>query len=728
MPTHNRRAFVPQAILYFLRQDYPDKELIIIDDGSDSVRDLIPFDERIRYFHLSERISVGAKRNLACERARGEIIAHWDDDDWHAPHRLRYQVEALSRAEADLCGINRLLFYDLKEACGWQYIYPDGHRLWLSGSSLCYRRAAWQSNPFEDVDIGEDARFVWSGRAERIIVLPDSTFHVGIIHHNNVSPKETTGAYWRRYRAAAIKKLLGPDWDFYDRRVKDPDRGLASINTVDAETQPTPIRNVFACLVHESRECIFDLVRNLRYHDPASTILLYNGSKNPNLLDGFPFEQDGVLVHPSPQPMRWGWLHGFALDCMRFAVDNLPFDSLTIVDSDQLGIRSGYSDYLGRYLMDRADVGMLGNAPDPQPQTTRIPPAAQAWKEFDLWRPLLDQFEQGEEKFVHWSFWPSTVFLSDAARELIRLFATNERLQSIMKCSRVWATEEVILPTLVALLGYRIVANPCDHSYVKYRASYTLRQIQEAFERPGAYWVHPVPRCYDDELRKYIRKEFFNYVKPAIGGDVMEISKPESDAGLLLTCPILASMRKVEGWLEDEEADLLISATAKALSHLAEPHAIVEIGSYCGRSTIVLGSVARSISPKTRVYAIDPHDGVVGALDQQISVGEPTLHKFKRNISEAGLSNTVEIIQKHSFEVLWDKPISLLLIDGLHDYTNVARDFYHFENRVVPDGYVVFHDYADYYPGVVAFVNEILNSGKYSRLLCVKSLMVVQKR
>jgi hypothetical protein len=35
MPTNNRRTFVPKAIEFFLRQDYPNRQLIIIDDGSD---------------------------------------------------------------------------------------------------------------------------------------------------------------------------------------------------------------------------------------------------------------------------------------------------------------------------------------------------------------------------------------------------------------------------------------------------------------------------------------------------------------------------------------------------------------------------------------------------------------------------------------------------------------------------------------------------------------------
>jgi hypothetical protein len=59
------------------------------------------------------RQSLGLKRNLACEEAGGPIIAHWDDDDWYASHRLSYQVEALVREDADACGIATVLFYEI---------------------------------------------------------------------------------------------------------------------------------------------------------------------------------------------------------------------------------------------------------------------------------------------------------------------------------------------------------------------------------------------------------------------------------------------------------------------------------------------------------------------------------------------------------------------------------------------------------------------------------------
>jgi ADP-heptose:LPS heptosyltransferase/2-polyprenyl-3-methyl-5-hydroxy-6-metoxy-1,4-benzoquinol methylase len=217
MPTHNRRALVRQAIRYFLRQDYEPKELIVVDDGTDAVGELMPDEGRVRYVRLSQRMSVGAKRNLACEQARGEIIAHWDDDDWHAPRRLRYQVEALVREGTEVCGIQQLLFFDAAAQRAWRYVYPPTQRFWLAGSTLCYRRDFWARNRFADVNVGEDARFVWNGRPERMTVLPDHTFHVGLIHAHNVSRKQTAGVYWRPEPFAEIRRLLGADWQFYAR-------------------------------------------------------------------------------------------------------------------------------------------------------------------------------------------------------------------------------------------------------------------------------------------------------------------------------------------------------------------------------------------------------------------------------------------------------------------------------------------------------------------------------
>jgi glycosyltransferase involved in cell wall biosynthesis len=100
MPTRNRRRFVAQSVWYFLRQDYEARELVVVDDGEDRIDDLLPEDGRIRYVHIGGRRPLGEKRNIACEQARGDLIAHWDDDDWNAPNRLSAQIAALATPAA----------------------------------------------------------------------------------------------------------------------------------------------------------------------------------------------------------------------------------------------------------------------------------------------------------------------------------------------------------------------------------------------------------------------------------------------------------------------------------------------------------------------------------------------------------------------------------------------------------------------------------------------------
>lgn len=221
MPTYNRRGFVPRAIEYFLRQDYADSELLIVDDGSDPVRDLVPANGRVRYVALPSRLSLGAKRNLACEQAAGDIILHWDDDDWHAPRRVRYQVEALLEHGADVCGINQILFYDCRNQAAWLYAYPPAERFWLYGSSLCYRRVFWDRHRFEDVNIGEDTRFVWQSSGARMVALADSTFHVSIIHGGNISAPWPSGGFWRRCDDDVVHRLLSTDAGFAET-ARDP--------------------------------------------------------------------------------------------------------------------------------------------------------------------------------------------------------------------------------------------------------------------------------------------------------------------------------------------------------------------------------------------------------------------------------------------------------------------------------------------------------------------------
>ncbi|WP_164018275.1 glycosyltransferase [Pyxidicoccus trucidator] len=516
-------------------------------------------------------------------------------------------------------------------------------------------------------------------------------------------------------------------------------------------------RNIFACLVHESPECVIDLVRNLHHLDPDSRILLYNGGRDAGLLQGFPFERYNAVVHPTPRPMKWGWLHDFALDCFRFALEHEPFDAMTIVDSDQLGLRPGYSGFLGDFLKTNPGAGLLGNVQTPQGPGNRAAPAVNARRELDLWRPFLRKFPQGEAQFVHWTFWPSTVFSADAARDLVKLWDGDPQLNDILRRSRIWATEEVLFPTLVALLGHRVLTSPCNYDLVRYRVRYSLRQLDAAMANPAAFWAHPIPRRPDDPLRTYVRSRYSGYEGAArearnvapetraveVGDVAPEAHAVEGRNGtpvqeetagaetnrprLLLTWPILAEMRKVEGWLSDEEADLLIAASSHALASLPAPHAVVEVGSFCGKATVILGRVAESLGSTAPVHAIDPGDGVVGSRDGGLRHLGPTREKLQQTLQQAGLASRVRVHFESAPAVPWSEPIGFLLVDGLHDYASVAADFHHLEPWLATGGLAAFHDCADYFPGVKRFVQDLLRGGRFRRVHTAGTLVVMEK-
>lgn len=220
MPTCDRRRFVPHAVEWFLRQDYGRLELLVLDDGADPVADLMPDDGRVRYVRREARLPIGAKRNLMAELAAGDIIVHWDDDDWSAPWRVTYQVAALVSRGAELCGLSRVRFYDPAAGRGWEYCYPEGTRPWVYGATLCYWKAFWRGNPFPEIHVGEDTRFVWSDRVRHLLAVEDLRFYVGTMHPANTSPKRTNDSRWTPRPAGDIEAIVGADWPRYRAAVE----------------------------------------------------------------------------------------------------------------------------------------------------------------------------------------------------------------------------------------------------------------------------------------------------------------------------------------------------------------------------------------------------------------------------------------------------------------------------------------------------------------------------
>jgi predicted O-methyltransferase YrrM len=467
----------------------------------------------------------------------------------------------------------------------------------------------------------------------------------------------------------------------------------------------TAPRHLFACLVHERPDCVADLVANLRRFDPASEVLLYNGGRDGALLAG----RFDAHVHPRPRVLQRGRLHEFALDCVEYGLEAIGFDAMTIVDSDQLLVRQGWSEAVAARI---GGAGMLTATPARQPPDTPLWTPRAAYAERALWEPLLAGLPRGQEAFGHWTFWPATVFSAEAGAAVAERLRRDRELAVMLERTAIWATEEVVLPMLVHALGYDIAASPDAGEYVRYRVRFVARDLDAARSREDVYWMHPVPRRIDHPLRRRIRS-----AAPA---------RAPADAPLLLTQPILRRMQAVEGWLTEEEADLLIAATARAAGSHPDA-AIVEVGSWCGRSTTVIASVLEALRSRAKLHAVDPHDGVVSVAGGGHTRRQPTLPRFKANLARAGLRDRVVVVRRRATEVQWDGPISLLLVDHLHDRASVTADHERFAPHVVPGGYVAFHDYARYWPDVVDFVDGLLAVGGWERLQQAGSLVVLRK-
>ena len=276
MPTADRRVFVPQAIKYFRAQDYQNKELVVVDDGDDSVADLIPDDPQIRYVRLSGRRSLGAKRNQCVEACRADLIMHWDDDDWMASHRISYQIGELLRHGAEVCGLQQMLFYDVNADEVWLYQYPNNQRPWLAGGSLLYTRDFWRRSPFPNIQVASDTRFVWERPMKHRVALNDYRFYVAMAHGTNTSPKAFQGSYWTRF-PEKLEPLMGEELSFY--------RSLNSHNRSSVEAKGREKRSIptyaIIMVVHNALEitrlATLETLRHTAGQD-ARLIVVDNGS------------------------------------------------------------------------------------------------------------------------------------------------------------------------------------------------------------------------------------------------------------------------------------------------------------------------------------------------------------------------------------------------------------------------------------------------------------------
>lgn len=161
-PTFNRRPFFPSLIKSIEKQTYPGTQMewIIIDDGTDSIEDLVKNIPMVKYFRYNEKLKLGEKRNIMHQKTKGEILVYIDDDDYYPPERVSHAVETLQKNPQALCAgssIMHIYFKHIHEM--WQFgPYGPNH---ATAATFAFRKKLLEDSSYEDFAcLGEEKSFL----------------------------------------------------------------------------------------------------------------------------------------------------------------------------------------------------------------------------------------------------------------------------------------------------------------------------------------------------------------------------------------------------------------------------------------------------------------------------------------------------------------------------------------------------------------------------------------
>lgn len=201
-------------------------------------------------------------------------------------------------------------------------------------------------------------------------------------------------------------------------------------------------------------------------------------------------------------------------------------------------------------------------------------------------------------------------------------------------------------------------------------------QVAEPRYWPWARWIMSVPGLREVASWNCVMR--LRRVPQQAGG---------SDHGFRA---VEAAIADVEGWLAPGQARRLWDRAQE----LGPAATVVEIGSYRGRSAIVLATGAPL---DATVVAIDPHAGNDRGPQQWEGTaedGQSDHEVFRRNLADAGVADRVRHVRKFSHDALDDVnvPIDLLYVDGAHGFGPARDDLRQWSAKLAPGGTMLVHD------------------------------------
>jgi glycosyltransferase involved in cell wall biosynthesis len=203
--TKDRRPFIPLAKYCFLSQSYPESKLewVIVDDGKDQIKDLVSDLPNVKYILCDEPMTIGAKRNLAIEKASHDILVMMDDDDVYPNNSILARVAHMLAEPTKECIVcTTLPCYEIHEAKSFMNVPPNtlGLADRVSEATLACTRAFWEARKFPDQQIAEGGAFL-RGREAMCREMSPQDVIVSLCHKKTTSSRrpptmETNGCHY----------------------------------------------------------------------------------------------------------------------------------------------------------------------------------------------------------------------------------------------------------------------------------------------------------------------------------------------------------------------------------------------------------------------------------------------------------------------------------------------------------------------------------------------------
>lgn len=191
-PTFNRRPFIKAMIENYLRQDYPRNKMewIIIDDGTDNIRDLVEKVPGVKYYSYDVKMSLGKKRNLMHEKSCGDILVYMDDDDYYPACRVSHAVEMLqSHPEALAAGSSEIYIWFKHINKMYQFgPYNANH---ATAGTFAFKRKLLKEHRYEDeAALAEEKAFLKNYTVPFVQLDPLKTILVFSHEHNTFDKRK----------------------------------------------------------------------------------------------------------------------------------------------------------------------------------------------------------------------------------------------------------------------------------------------------------------------------------------------------------------------------------------------------------------------------------------------------------------------------------------------------------------------------------------------------------